>query len=172
MFFSFHFCRLIEKKKKNFLIHQDSSRFINAVGIALIVICVQATPKHVCPPNGVATVPHKRSCQKYFMCFDGNPIEQRCADGLLYDHRIQNCNLEKDVRCSLDVCPSDTVGIIQMVPHPEECSKYFACTRGQSFPLQCNGNLLFNRKTGSCDIAENVFCVSERWIVSALLKYF
>lgn len=123
---------------------------------------VVAEPRGQCPDRGIVTLPHQKSCTKYYMCFDGKPVQQRCADGLLYDHRQQNCQLEKEAQCELDVCPVDDVGTIQMVPHPENCSKYFACTRGRGFQLSCSGDLQFNRKTGSCDIPENVkHCVSH-----------
>lgn len=134
-----------------------------ATFVAILAIgSVVAEPKGQCPERGIVTLPHKKSCTKYYMCFDGKPVQQRCADGLLYDHRQQNCQLEKEAQCELDVCPVDDVGTIQMVPHPENCSKYFACTRGHGFQLSCSGDLLFNRKTGSCDIPENVkHCVSH-----------
>lgn len=132
-----------------------------SIVVCAAIGCVLAEPKEQCPDKGIVTVAHKRSCTKYYMCFDGKPVQQRCADGLLYDHRQQNCRLEAEAQCTLDVCPVDEVGIVQMVPHPENCSKYFACTRGHGFEITCNDGLLFNRKTGSCDLTEHVkFCVS------------
>lgn len=86
---------------------------------------------------------------------------KQCAEGLMYDHRQQNCQIEKVAKCQLDVCPVDPFGAVQMVAHPENCSKYFACSRGKGVEMTCAGTLLFNRKTGSCDLAERVkYCVS------------
>lgn len=91
--------------------------------LILNAVHILGTPKGECPATGIVTLSHKKSCQKYYLCMGGRPTLRECADGLLYDHRMQNCNLEKEVKCSLDVCPVDTLGVIQMVPHPEDCSR-------------------------------------------------
>lgn len=136
------------------------------VAASMVVIsaigCVVADPQGQCPDKGIVSLPHQKSCTKYYMCFDGKPVQQRCAEGLLFDHRQKSCLLQSEAQCTLDVCPADEVGIVQMVPHPENCSKYFACTRGHGLELTCSGELLFNRKTGSCDLPEHVkYCVSS-----------
>lgn len=128
--------------------------------LSVVIVCAAASSKKECPPEGVATIPHPKSCSKYYICFGGKPTERKCPLGLAYDHRSHSCTLEKDAKCNLDVCPQDNVGIVQMVPHPEDCDKYFACARGQGLQLQCGRDLLFNQLTNTCDHHENVYCVS------------
>lgn len=128
--------------------------------LCLVVVGTLATPKSECPPDAVVTIGDKKSCTKYYLCLGGKPLEQKCATGLLYDHRSQKCMLEKDAKCTLDICPSDNFGVVKMVVHPEDCSKYFVCVRGQGMQLQCGKNLLYNHLTNTCDHAANVYCVS------------
>lgn len=128
--------------------------------LSLMVVGGLAQPRTECPADKVVTVGHKKSCSKYYLCLGGKPMEQKCANGLIYDHRSQKCNLEKDAKCTLDICPVDKAGILQSIPHPEDCAKYFICSRGQGIQLQCGKNLLFNQISNTCDHAANVYCVS------------
>lgn len=134
--------------------------------LSLVIVSVLATPKGECPTDGIVTLGHKKSCTKYYLCLGGKPLEQVCASGLIYDHRSQKCNLEKDAKCVLDVCPTEHLGLFELVPHPEDCSQYFACVRGHSIQYQCGKDLLFNQETNTCDHAANVFCVSMQIINS------
>lgn len=60
-----------------------------------------------CPNIGVSTVPHKNSCSKYVICFDGMPVEQSCAPGLHFDVLSGQCTFPVFARCSIQgqICP-------------------------------------------------------------------
>lgn len=138
----------------------DALLVVASIVVISTIGSVAAELKRHCPEKGIAFIPHKKSCTKYYMCFDGKATLRKCAEGLLFDHRQNNCQLESEAECPLEVCPADEVGIVEMIPHPENCSKYFACTRGHGFEITCSRDLLFNRKTGSCDLPDHVHCVS------------
>jgi len=38
-----------------------------------------------CPPEGIDYVPDPTDCHKYYICVNGNPISETCAEGLLFD---------------------------------------------------------------------------------------
>jgi len=45
----------------------------------------EAPGEITCPADGLDYLPDPTDCQKYYLCVNGNPIPQICADGLLYD---------------------------------------------------------------------------------------
>lgn len=137
--------------------------FVNVLVVSVMVASGLAQPRSDCPADGVVTIGHKKSCTKYYLCLGGKPMEQKCAFGLIYDHRSQKCNLEKDAKCTLDICPADKVGSVQSIPHPEDCAKYYICASGRGVQLQCGKNLLFNQITNTCDHAATVYCVRTKF---------
>ena len=91
--------------------------------LCAVTFYASATNKIECPHDGVAFIQHPKSCSRYYICMGGKPVEQQCAEGLLFDTRARRCNVESNVKCVLDVCPADSVGVVTMVPHPEDCAK-------------------------------------------------
>lgn len=41
-----------------------------------------------CPATGIISIPDPTDCQKYYLCVNGTPIPQECADGLLFDPEL------------------------------------------------------------------------------------
>jgi len=54
-----------------------------------------------CPPSDVILfLPHPLICQNYFVCIDEVPHERRCADRLLFDALLLDCNIAEDTTCA------------------------------------------------------------------------
>jgi len=45
--------------------------------------------------------------------------------------------------------------------HPSECKKYTLCLDGKSYNQECQGDLLFDAKTWSCNVPAEVTCISD-----------
>ncbi|XP_062715929.1 peritrophin-1-like isoform X2 [Aedes albopictus] len=54
-----------------------------------------------CPETGIKYFPHPKSCQKYVMCFVGAAHEMTCAEGLLFNPAVGQCDLEANVDCAI-----------------------------------------------------------------------
>lgn len=51
-------------------------------------------------------VPVVNECQQFVRCFNNESQQLTCAEGLLFDRNMQQCNLAADVTCPFDVlCP-------------------------------------------------------------------
>lgn len=94
--------------------------------IILILSCLIADVfgnADICPTVGIYTVPNDESCTKYYLCVNGQMLEQECASGLNFDRNVGNCNLAVATKCELSLCPYDAVGNIAMIPNRHDCSK-------------------------------------------------
>ncbi|NSL89242.1 chitin binding domain-containing protein [Chitinophaga sp. Mgbs1] len=47
-----------------------------------------------------------------------------------------------------------------LIPHPDDCSKYFKCHNGEAIEFTCPAMLHFNPTTQTCDWPENAGCIS------------
>lgn len=118
---------------------------------------------------GVYNVPNTRSCNRYYICFNGQVIQQNCANGLEYDAESGICTLAHLAKCKLEFCNNVSPFGVTMVANPDNCSRYYACSGGTSTQMTCPKGLLFNRAIGSCDLAANVKCSIE---VCFLLDFY
>lgn len=115
----------------------------------------------LCPDMGVYNVPNPRSCNNYYICFNGQVVQQSCANGLEYDAEKGICTLAHLNKCKLEFCAKASPFGVTMVANPDDCSRYYACSGGMSTHMRCPSGLLFNRAIASCDLADNVVCTIE-----------
>lgn len=107
---------------------------------------------------------------RYFVCYDGAPVEFDCGDSLHFDPNMNWCIKEEDSFCEPsyplpDVreieCPEDTENDIIFIPHPEECQFYFICLDGVSILARCARNLLFDYQMEKCFFADSAVCFNR-----------
>ncbi|KAH8404491.1 hypothetical protein KR222_006621 [Zaprionus bogoriensis] len=59
-------------------------------------------------------------------------------------------------------CPAtDSPNQIVLIAHDKSCTEYFICYRGQPIAMSCAASLHFNVRTGKCDRAEIVKCMTS-----------
>uniref|UniRef100_A0A182SUA1 Chitin-binding type-2 domain-containing protein n=1 Tax=Anopheles maculatus TaxID=74869 RepID=A0A182SUA1_9DIPT len=84
------------------------------------------TEEYHCPTEGVLSIPHRRSCSQYVLCFDGIAVLQRCAPGLYFNAAQSQCTLPSLANCDLQehVCPEkdDPLKLV-FVADRFDCSK-------------------------------------------------
>ncbi|XP_054724402.1 chondroitin proteoglycan 2-like isoform X1 [Uloborus diversus] len=67
-------------------------------------------------------------------------------------------------------CPSRTSGTPVLIPHPDNCQKFYLCDNGTPYLRSCQSGLHFNSKIQACDYPENVNCESVGFTRSPLGK--
>ncbi|XP_049542480.1 protein obstructor-E-like [Anopheles darlingi] len=115
--------------------------------------------EYSCPNQGVLSIPHRRSCSQYVLCFDGTPVLQRCAPGFHFNADQNLCTLPELAHCDLQerVCPvkNDPQKLI-FVADRFDCSKYFYCYNGKFHPHGCAPGLHWDPENNWCTtIAES-----------------
>lgn len=58
-----------------------------------------------CPDTGVFWVPHPKSCNYYFMCWDGQSVLRNCAPGLYFDSLNNRCDSPANALCTIIPSP-------------------------------------------------------------------
>ena len=93
------------------------SFLINFVGLSL---------SQQCNPNIVEWFPHQYSCQKYVLCYHGNPLEMPCAPGLHFSPTELKCMFPSDARCDENYsCPEiDDEENPIFLPDRFDCQRY------------------------------------------------
>ncbi|XP_055620279.1 protein obstructor-E-like [Toxorhynchites rutilus septentrionalis] len=116
-----------------------------------------------CPNTGVSTVPHKNSCSKYVICFDGTPVEQNCAPGLHFDVLSGQCTFPVFARCSIQgqICPMwNNHREIIFIADKFDCAKYYYCYNGEPHANSCAQGLHWDPLNNWCTPAEESRCTN------------
>ncbi|ODN00760.1 putative chitinase 3 [Orchesella cincta] len=122
-----------------------------------------------CPAEGIDKIPHPSLCDVYFICVNGTPIEEQCADGLYFNPIIKECDFPENVNCSgpgiptttpipVPDCPAEGVHFIAF---PGNCSLYYMCVEGFPVLSKCAEGTLFDPINHQCDLEANVNCSSN-----------
>lgn len=116
----------------------------------------------VCPSSGVSRIPNPFSCTRYFLCFDGVPVERVCSSGLYFSRSLLRCVRREDSDCDLEtkLCPdiNDPNNII-FLANQEDCQRYFICYDGEPTEMDCGPRLHWDPVNNWCIRAENSTCV-------------
>ncbi|XP_068622125.1 uncharacterized protein [Battus philenor] len=118
-------------------------------------------------------LPHETDCAKFYYCVHGKKVERSCAPGTHFNPVIQVCDWPENVQCAgsdggsnrppdiLDNgCPSD-FDIHKLLPHENNCSKFYYCVFGEKVERDCPENTHFNPNLQVCDWPENAGCAAD-----------
>lgn len=136
-------------------------------------------PSKNCPrANGFFPFPANESCQKFWDCREGKSYLQKCAEGVIFDPKIDACTTpDQSARPECQaaeflgfVCPKyDSEEILRFGNHdrlssPKDCTQFFSCLRtGQPRLGACPKKTVFNEATGHCDDPNNVKGCENYW---------
>ncbi|CAL8107480.1 unnamed protein product [Orchesella dallaii] len=121
-----------------------------------------------CPADGIDKIPHPSLCDTYFICVDGVPYEEHCADGLQFNPIIKECDFPENVNCTSPGIPTTTpipvpdcpAEGVHFLPYPRNCSLYYICVEGFPVLNRCADGTLFDPINLQCDLSANVNCTS------------
>uniref|UniRef100_A0A2A4JAZ3 Chitin-binding type-2 domain-containing protein n=1 Tax=Heliothis virescens TaxID=7102 RepID=A0A2A4JAZ3_HELVI len=118
-------------------------------------------------------IPHE-NCNQFYKCFEGKPIPLFCQLNLFYNPRKEYCDWPHNVNCGTRVVPLDTKANYEEEAYAantrcsgknngnieahENCSQFYKCVNGQTYPMDCPPGLYFNTDKKICDWPINVDC--------------
>lgn len=127
-------------------------------------------------PENLVFLSNGMQCDRYFMCFNGKPIEMQCASGLTFNSRTNQCSQEA-CRVSLGgdspllafnlTCPpilpqtthwSCSSWENQRHPDDNDCERYYHCQNGVQYGGRCPEGLLFDSRTSRCVEPRDATC--------------
>jgi hypothetical protein len=120
-----------------------------------------------CSNLAQGSYPNPADCCSFFICLDGKVAGMyKCDPSELFDPIKQTCNIKEKVIC-YSGCEEGEV-----LPHPSDCSKYFACQDGslKSETHTCPAPLLFDTVLLKRNLPQLVTCSTSgtrtgRWIL-------
>ncbi|XP_076679565.1 chitin-binding domain protein cbd-1 [Andrena cerasifolii] len=144
-----------------------------------------------CPPRGSdnsGTLPHERSCVKYYLCVDGAATLQRCEHGTEYDYIRGICDDPRNFKCIRPIpapattaktaptltgriaTPTDTFGNLkcpfdggkERIPHESNNRGYYYCDYGAVRLAYCLQGHYFNPVIEECDFNGNTGPVTNQ----------
>lgn len=78
-----------------------------------------------CSPFGIQNLEDPNDCRRFYRCVAGQRTHRTCADNLVFDPSIGDCNVGSSAHCSADnsVCSSFShIGFLR-IGDPTDCSK-------------------------------------------------
>ncbi|XP_062128037.1 probable chitinase 10 [Drosophila sulfurigaster albostrigata] len=116
--------------------------------------------------NAIVYIASKARCNKYYVCLDGQPINQTCASGLQYNPEAQSCDFPSRVNCTVETLQRNIQPYSKVPPRsadircPEEGAHFFAhktrkeayyyCLNGRGVTLDCTPGLVYDAKLEEC----------------------
>ncbi|KAF2884429.1 hypothetical protein ILUMI_21753 [Ignelater luminosus] len=151
--------------------------------ITYIVIAVRhgVNAQRICPqvehdPSIDILLPHEHDCTKFYKCSHGIPYEMDCPANLHFNSDTNYCDWPTNVVCSKqesseanedsseeeNLCPPTGNGQEDDIrlPHKSDCSKFYKCSHGVQYEMDCPHGLHFNPQTKQCDWPYNVNCTT------------
>ncbi|KPI96666.1 putative chitinase 3 [Papilio xuthus] len=136
-------------------------------------------------------LPHESDCTKFYYCVYGEKVLRQCALGLHFNPSTQNCDWPEDAECTLtggvsgegnysknknvndkigirsdettwleNGCPA-SIHIHHLLPHENDCTKFYYCVRGEKVMRECAPGTHFNPTIQVCDWPKNAGCKSN-----------
>ena len=98
-----------------------------------------------CPENGLHADPKDK--QKFYSCSFGTAYSMDCPAGFVFNPQISVCDWSKyNIEPLGFQCPGDG-----LYPDPENVHKFYSCSHGKAYSMDCPGELVFNPKISVCD---------------------
>ncbi|XP_058838637.1 protein obstructor-E-like [Topomyia yanbarensis] len=120
----------------------------------------------ICPTSNdkLVFIADKLDCAKYYYCYNGEPHENSCAEGLHWDPVNNWCTPKGQSHCT-NYAPYKEIDEPFLTPktvscgnpsahwveHPRSCRHYYLCYNGKATLKRCDDGLLWDYKEGSCN---------------------
>ncbi|KDR20622.1 protein obstructor-E-like isoform X1 [Zootermopsis nevadensis] len=111
-----------------------------------------------CELGGTYSVPHKKFCDRFFICQNGQAYLGQCEDGLAFVP-FNGCKLLHFVDCSVRTKLQSPKGkgkcprLNGLHKAPKGCGNFYKCENGTVVPDKCAGGYEFDGHTKLCRLA-------------------
>lgn len=132
---------------------------------------VAITPSHQCscilPEH--APLANLEDCRSYYRCTEGQAVLQQCPQGYYYELSVNSCLLDTRGVCKPEE-PAPLLGETlqkcdregsRLVPHTQDCSRYFVCIGSRAIELSCPKGQYFDLVSRYCTIDKNFQCLKQ-----------
>ncbi|XP_055857119.1 probable chitinase 10 isoform X2 [Episyrphus balteatus] len=137
-------------------------------------------PKYnpLCPldenPANPTHLPDKYDCRKFYECESGFAFQMICPNGEHWSVEHDSCKEPSLANCKYSqkaigtsqlnhACPLiDNPNNPTLLPHPEDCTKFYKCSFGRSYIVSCPFGLHFNTDISRCDSPFKAQCVQKK----------
>lgn len=127
-----------------------------------LILVSKSHSRIVCDPVEPSWHPHPNYCDRFFICFWGNPVERQCAPGLHFNRNTTQCMEPELANCVLDYTPEcatpDDPNVLVFHPHVDDCTRYFLCHNGTPIRRECAPGFFWDIVYDWCDFPERVTC--------------
>ncbi|KAH8307479.1 hypothetical protein KR044_013050, partial [Drosophila immigrans] len=116
--------------------------------------------------SAIVYIASKAMCNKYYVCLDGQPINQTCADGLQYNPSCECCDFASRAQCTVETLQRDIQPYSKVPPrsadircpkegshfiaHKSRKDAYYYCLDGRGVTLDCTPGLVYDAKQEDC----------------------
>jgi len=123
----------------------------------------------LCPPPGsneLVFLPSEYFCNHFYVCINGNPIQQECRPGQHWNANRNFCDDPSRAGCDLPngppVLPDCPIGETQSLPFPGDCNLFIFCQRNGNRSVQrCPHLQYFDVKYAVCMDFRNAICLDS-----------
>uniref|UniRef100_A0A1A9WKD4 chitinase n=1 Tax=Glossina brevipalpis TaxID=37001 RepID=A0A1A9WKD4_9MUSC len=112
-----------------------------------------------------------RHCSKYYICVNGALVPNSCGGNLHWDAIRKTCDWPENVKCittkhylrlvQSKAVPEDPCNGEEMVPYPDDCTKFLFCLWNRFQAGECGPGSHFNAETGMCDWPTSARCTND-----------
>jgi len=110
-------------------------------------------------------LPSDYHCERYYICYNGKPLEQYYAPGIYWNSETDQCDFPENVNCTIEEPEEPELPQpeeiyckdgIYFEEHPNSCEHYFICAYGYSILLSCAKGFQYDTENYWCNFADNI----------------
>ncbi|XP_055374509.1 protein obstructor-E-like [Condylostylus longicornis] len=107
-------------------------------------------------------------CNRYYICYHGNPIKQECIPELHFNNKTKRCDFKENAKCTITNIRCGPEFHKHTLPHPINCSLYYYCILGLPLIQRCPFYHHFDISSRSCKWQNKSNCFFLEQTVSSL----
>lgn len=106
-----------------------------------------------CPEDNqiISFLPSQTSCEEFFLCFNGVPLQMKCAENLHFNPAKEKCDFKEKVKCSLGR-PQCERTMNKFFAHESSCNMFYYCRFGHLTVQRCPFFYNWNDEKHECQL--------------------
>jgi len=119
-------------------------------------------------PQNPTHLSYPSDCGKFYKCLGGWAYPMQCPAGLHWNDVAKLCDWPNEANCKTsnkpiliaeesdkpikhEDCPANDVGKPIHLPYPNDCTKFYKCSYGYAYPMNCPSGEHFGVEIDRCD---------------------
>lgn len=106
-----------------------------------------------CPEDNqiISFLPSQISCETFFFCLNGVPLQMKCAENLHFNPAKEKCDFKENIKCNIGRPQCDRT-MNKFFAHESSCNMFYYCRFGHLTVQRCPFFYNWNDEKNECQL--------------------